>query len=164
MRNKDLVKIISITLALVSLFTCLFIWGELSGFEKGYFYGFIQNPPHIEGISGNDGTNFYQIINITYFIISIGFCAYVTGKLLKSPVLSNIVCIVSLSLVTYPLFNILLYKNDFLPFNGSGSRVFWLNNSIYFDWFFLFATVILLLIQLILINTRKLNAETLKIN
>jgi hypothetical protein len=164
MRNKDLVKIISITLALVSLFTCLFIWGELSGFEKGYFYGFIQNPPHIEGISGNDGTNFYQIINITYFIISIGFCAYVTGKFLKSSVISNIVCMASLSIVTYPLFNILLYKNDFLPVKGPGSHVFWRNISIYFDCFFLFATVILLLIEIILINTRKLSTETLKIS
>ena len=164
MRNKDLVKIISITLALVSLFTCLFTWGELIGFEKGYFFGFIQNPPHIKGISGNDGTNSNQIFGITYFIISIGFCAYITGKFLKSSVLSNIVCIVSLSLVTYPLFNILLYKNGFLPVKGPCSHVFWLNISIYFDCFFLISTVILLLIQINLINTRKLNTETLKIN
>ncbi len=60
MRNKDLVKIISITLALVSLVTCLFIWGQVSGFEKGYLYGVFQNPPQT-GWSGVGERNFFSV-------------------------------------------------------------------------------------------------------
>jgi hypothetical protein len=163
MRNEDLVKIISITLALVSLITCLFIWGQISGFEKGYLYGVIQSPPRIEGISGQE-VNFFQIINSIYLIISLGFCAYIIGKFLKSLVISSVICMVSLSVVVIPLYDILRYKNDFLPVTRPGSDVFWLNNSIYFDWFFLFATVTLMFVQITLINTRKLDTETLKIN
>ena len=164
MRNKDLVKTISITLAIVSLVTCLFIWGQISGFEKGYLYGLIQNPPRIEGISGQGGTNFFQVINTWYLITVLGFCAYIIGKCLKPLVVSSIICMVSLSVVILPLFNILQYKYDFLPVTRPGSDVFWLNNSIYFDWFFLFATVTLMFVQITLINTRKLDTETLKIN
>ncbi len=43
MRSKDLLQIISVSLALISLFVCLFLWGQLSGFEKGYFYGMFKD-------------------------------------------------------------------------------------------------------------------------
>jgi nitrogen fixation-related uncharacterized protein len=36
MKNKELVKMTSIALALVSLISCIFIWGQVSGFEKGF--------------------------------------------------------------------------------------------------------------------------------
>lgn len=161
MGNKDLLKIISIALALVSLAACLFIWGQLSGFEKGYFYEVFLSPPST-GFSSS-GPNFFQSINQWYFIIAIGFFIYSIGKFLKSLVLSTIICILSLSAGLYPFWDMISYKREVLAMKTKFSYDYWLNNSIYFDWFILFAAIILIFVQVTLFITRKLNTETFKI-
>jgi hypothetical protein len=162
MKNKNLVKVISISLALFSIGICLFIWGQVSGLEKGYFYGVFQSPPYT-GIIAH-GPNFFQSINIWYFIIAVGFCVYIVGKFLKSWTASNSVCILSLCAGIYPYWDMFSYKKEVLAMKTKFSYEYWLNNSIYFDWFLLFAAIILMIVQVNLIMTRKVHIETFKIN
>lgn len=145
MRSKDLLQIISVSLALISLGICLFFWGQLSGFEKGYFYGMFQEIPQT-GFSGG-GTNYFHAINFWYLIIAVGFCVYVIGKYLKPLFISSIVCVLSLGIVIYPFWDMFQYKNEVLNISSHYRNDSWLNISIYFDWFLLIATVILMLIQ-----------------
>ena len=161
MKNRNLLKIASIILALVSLAIGLFFWGELSGFEKGYFYGIFQNPPQTGTVVFT--FNHFQSINIWYFIITVGFCVYIIGKFLKPLLVSSSICILSLSIVFYPFWDMLQYKNEMLNVSHHYREDFWFNISIYFDWFLLFATIILMFTQFTLFITRKLNTETFKI-
>lgn len=162
MKNKDLVNVIPISLALFSVGICLFIWGQVSGLEKGYFYGVFQSPPYTGVIA--HGPNFFQSINIWYFIIAVGFCIYIVGKFLKSRTASNAICMLSLSVGIYPYWNMFSYKNEVLAMKTKFSYEYWLNNSIYFDWFLLFAVTILMIMQVNSIMTRKVDMEIFKIN
>jgi len=56
----------------------------------------------------------------------------------------------------------LQYKNEVLRISGHYRDAFWLENSLYFDWFLLFATVILMFIQFTMIITSKIDIETIK--
>ncbi len=135
MKNNNLVKVASIILASVSICICLFIWGKVSGFEYGYFYGVFQNPPST--FFNASGPNFFQEINKWYFIITVGFCIYIIGKLLKSLAVSSIICILSLSVGFYPYWDMLSYKKEILAMETKFPYDYWLNKSVYFDWFLL---------------------------
>ncbi len=117
MRSKDLSQIISISLALISLLVCLFLWGQLSGFEKGYFYGMFKDVPQTR-FSGVGETNYFHAMNFWYLIIAVGFCAYVIGSYLKPLFISSIVCILLLSVVIYPFWDMLHYKNEVLTISS----------------------------------------------
>ncbi len=163
MKNREVVKITSIALALISMAVCLFIWGRLSGFEKGYFYGVFQALPQT-GWSGVGERNYFQFMNMSYFIIAFGFCIYIVGKFLKPLVVSSTVCILALSISIYPFWDMFAYKNEILSMKSIPSYYPWLNSSIYFDCFLLFTAVILIFIQITLFITRELNTERFKIN
>lgn len=164
MRSKDLLQIISISLALISLFVCLFLWGQLSGFEKGYFYGMFKDVSQTK-FSGIGETNYFHAMNFWYLIIAIGFCGYIAGKYLKPLFISSIVCILSLSVVIYPFWDMLHYKNEVLTISSHYRDNSWLNISIYFDWFLLLATVILLFFQfIIMINNSKTGIKAIEID
>ena len=152
MRSKDLSQIISISLALISLLVCLFLWGQLSGFEKGYFYGMFKDVPQTR-FSGVGETNYFHAMNFWYLIIAVGFFVYVIGSYLKPLFISSIVCILSLSIVIYPFWDMLEYKNEVLTISSHYRNDSWLNISIYFDWFLLLAAIILMFIQF----TRMIN-------
>src|SRR5688500_15168074 len=159
MKDKDLLKILSIAFSFFGLVTCLYIWGQLSGFEKGYFYGvFYTKQPDPNIIGSYFGSDIFEHINNWYFTITFGFSVYMIGKCLKSMMLSSIVCIVSLCIALYPFFDMLVYKTT----DHYGIKQ-WVNNSIYFDCFLLFTVIILMFIQFNLIITRKLESETFKI-
>jgi hypothetical protein len=162
MKNKELVKMISVTLGSFSLAACFLIWGLLSGFEMGYFYGVFQDPPS-NGF-GAHGPNFFQSINIWYFIIGVGFCIYIIGESIKPLVASSAVCILSLIVSIYPYWDMLSFKKEILSMQDKFSYDYWLNNSIYFDWCLLFTSIILMFIQFTKVSPRGLNTETYKIN
>jgi hypothetical protein len=165
MKNKELVKITSIALALVSLTICIFIWGQVSGLEKGYLSGVLYPyQPTTPEISFSGGLSIFDRLNNWYFIITVGFCIYIIGKFLKSLIVSTAVCFLSLSIALYPFLDMLLYKNQILSISGYWKDNYWLNISIYFDWYLLIAALILMFIQFLLVITRKLKTETFKIN
>ncbi len=59
----------------------------------------------------------------------------------------------------------LSYKNVILAMKHKSPYDYWLNNSIYFDWFLLIATAILIFIQFtIVIINKKTDIETIKID
>ncbi len=156
----------SIALALVSLISCIFIWGQVSGFEKGYLSGVLYSTELIEpkiSFSGG-GFSIFDRLNNWYFIITIGFCIYIIGKFLKPLIVSSAVCLLSLSIALYPFSDMLFYKSNVLSISNHNRDDYWLNISIYFDWFLLLAAVVLMFIQFVLVITRKLDNETFKIN
>ncbi len=161
MKGKDCVKITSVILALFSIGICVFIWGQVSGFEKGYFYG-VFSPPPSTGFSAS-GPNFFQEINILYFILAVGFCIYSIGNLLKPSALSSTIRLLSLIVPIYPLWRTLSFKKEVLAMETKFSYDYWLNNSIYFDYLLLFIASILILFQVALIISNKLDIEKIDI-
>ena len=158
----------SVSLASLSVCVCLYVWGQLSGLEKGYFYGvFIPAPQPETAVYGHD---FYQTVNIWYCFITAGFCVYAAGRLLLSNAgFSNAVCILALSVGLYPFRDMFIYKKGIIDFDllyrSSSLPYFqWLKLSVYFDWFLLSAALILLIAQVILMITSGVNKETIKIN
>jgi hypothetical protein len=149
-KNRKLLNTISISFALISIGVCLTIWGLVSGFEKGYFYGMFTDLPDY-GFS-TDGTNFYQFINTSYFTILLGLCSYTAGKFIRSHTISNFICLVSLSVALYPFWDMYFFKREILPIGYYYvSYGYWLGVSVYFDWFVLFVVLSLLITQVFLL-------------
>lgn len=139
MSNKESVRIISVSLASVSFVTCLVIWWLLNSFE----------PPYRIPFFSSSGRDFFHSINTWYFIIGVGFFIYISCEFLKLSVVSNAISILSLCVGMYPHWNMLSYKKEILSMETKFPYNYWLNNSIYFDWFLLCASIILMFIQLL---------------
>lgn len=154
----------SISLALISLLVCLLLWGQLSGFEKGYFYGMFKEVSQT-GFSGVGETNYFHALNFWYLIIAGSFFVYVLGSYLKPLFISSIVCLSSLIVAIYPFWDMLQYKNDVLTTSSHYRNESWLNVSIYFDWFLLLAVIILIFAQFTrMINSSRIDIKTINIS
>lgn len=143
-------RVLATILALASLAVCVLNWSELSGLEYGYFYGVFANPPS-SGFSG-DSPNYFQSINIWYFVIVICLLIYLIAKLLKPPVVSLILCISALSVSVFPLWNMLGFKYEVLEMHSPYYP--WLSNSIQLDVLCAAAISITIFIEVILFISR----------
>lgn len=154
MKIKESVRITSAVFAWILLGLCMLVWGKLSGFEKGYFYGVFQNPPHT-GFSG-DGPNFFQTVNCWYFLISVCLIIYIIAIFLKPLIVSSFVCLSSLSVAIYPFWDSFSIKYGILAMESKFSYDYWLKISVYIDWFCLIGIIILMLIQFTSVISNKL--------
>ena len=168
MKNKDILKIISLALASISFIICLLLWGETSGFRQGY--GAAIDIESINQISANfsaHGPNFFEFLIRRYCIIALSIYVYIIGRVTKIEILSHIICVSSLGMVIYQYWQMLQYKKDVLD-NSSHLLPYktWLLNSVWLDWFCSFIVALLLIVQVIILFSqflRRNNRGNLKI-
>ena len=154
-KAKSWMQVGSIILTIVAVALCLIDWFQVSGYKYGYFYGVFKDPP-MNGFSA-DGPNYYQSINTWYFVISLCLLVFLSGKIARWAVASNIICIVALCVSIFPFWNMLDFKTDVLSrFNSYN----WLSISIYLDWFCLVAIITLLFFEILLMISNKPLIET----
>jgi hypothetical protein len=165
MKDQKILKIIQIILASVSLAICIFLWGQINGFEQGYVSGVFQEYPHNSEIQfAAHGPNFYEEMNRWYAFIALGFLLFVWGGLVKRLVVSTVLYVLPFFFIILQYWQMIYWKNELLAREYKFPYEYWLQNSIRFDWFCLCAAVCLVIIQIILIINRRLQTETHNIN
>ena len=138
-------NLIFTAIAISLLSVSIFFWAQLSGLERGFFYGVFEDPPN-QGFAA-DGPNYYQSLNVFYFWMSVcvGIClsaSFVKNKFIR------VVCILLLAFVTISTWNNLEYKNAVVALRSGFYFPYpWLKTSIYFDWYCLLAAAALLFIE-----------------
>ncbi|MCY7347864.1 MAG: hypothetical protein LH614_16830 [Pyrinomonadaceae bacterium] len=162
MKYKQVLKVISFVLGLISLSICLYLLGQLNGFEQGYISGVFNEYPHVSDSSlrfSSGGPNFFEFTSQGYLLMVVGISVYLYCNFLKPAAISIALCIFSLAIVFVALWRIIPFKNEILAMEYKFSYDYWLNNSIYSDWFCLFTAVILLLIQIALTIPTKVDID-----
>lgn len=148
-------KVASIIIAAVSLVVSIFMWAQLSGFEYGFFYGVFQNPPN-NGFSA-DGPNYYQSLNIWYFWVSLCLSVVIIAKFFRHAIIGGVICIPLLAFSTVSIWNMTEFKKLVIEVRGDSFTWFdpypWLNSSLYSDWFCLFALIILLVFEILMMRS-----------
>jgi uncharacterized membrane protein len=91
--------------------------------------------------------------------MTVGFSIYLYCNFLKPITVSIASCIFSLLIVFLAAWRIIPFKNEILAMEYKFPYDYWLNNSIYLDWFCLFAAIILLLIQIALTISAKADID-----
>lgn len=145
--KREVLKIISLGLASLSFVICLLLWGEISGFKKGFLAAYhVENADNTIKIA-TSGPNFFEFVIGKYALIALCFYIYLVGKLIKEENSSQFLCILSLvvSIILYLLLLQFKYGID-----DSAVLLYreWLTTSIKFDWFCFFTAVGLLIIQI----------------
>ncbi len=154
MESKESIRITLAAFAWILLGLCLFIWGKVSGFEEGFFYGVFRPPPPTRFSA--DGPNFYQTVNCWYFLIAVCLSIYIIATFLKPLALSCVICLFSLAVAVYPFWHSFKFKYGILEMKANFPYDYWLKISVYFDWFCLVGIMILMLIQFISIISNRL--------
>ena len=123
------------------------MWANVSGNEYGLFYGVFSDPPFTGMVA--HGPNYYQSINTWYFWISICLVGCLTTKFLRESIILRGTCVLLLLFVLISTWEMLQYKRHVSDIaRGSFYHSYpWLESSIYWDWSLLFATVVLLVIE-----------------
>jgi hypothetical protein len=153
----------SLAIVAVSLAVSMFMWAHLSGFEYGFFYGVFRNPPS-DGFAAH-GPNYYQSLNAWYFSISLCLSFVMTAKFFRHTIVSGVLCILLLAFITVSTGEMIEYKNLVIAgLPGYSSLWFdpypWLNSSIYFDGFCIFAFVVLLVIEIWMMRSVRVSSES----
>ena len=162
MKYKQVLKVISFVLGLISFSICLYLLGQLSGFEQGYISGVFNEYPHVSDSDisfSTSGPNFFEFTNQWYLLMTVGFSIYLYCNFLKPITVSIASCIFSLLIVFLAAWRIIPFKNEILAMEYKFPYDYWLNNSIYLDWFCLFTAIILLLIQVVLTIPAKADID-----
>lgn len=149
----------SAVFAWILLGLCLLVWGKVSGFEKGFFYGVFQDPPSFSSPSGlsfsGGGPDFFQTINCWYFLIAACLSIYIIATFLKPMIVSCVICLLSLTIAAYPFWDSFNLKYGIIAMKANFPYDYWLKISVYFDWFCLIGIMILMLIQFISLISNK---------
>lgn len=165
MKYKNALKIKSFVIALISLSICLYLWGQINGFEQGYTSGVFNEYPHVSEVKiAVHGPNFFDVMNQWYLIIISGFSLYIISNFLKPLAISSTLCILSLAVIIASSLQIISFKNEILDMEYKFPYDYWLNNSIYFDWSCLFTAITLMFIQVAIIIISKFDIEKIKID
>lgn len=150
MKNEHALKLLSCGIVFVSLAICLLLYGEISGFNKGYSaamtFAFPETVASGEFSSG--GPNFYEYIGGGYVFAAFCYGIYLISGLAKDENVLPYIRIASLGIVIYQYWLMLGFKYRLLlntevkyPYDD------WLRDSIQLDWFCLISAALLVTIH-----------------
>jgi hypothetical protein len=164
MKDQKILKNIQIALASISLSICIFLWGQINGFEQGYIIGFFQEYRDTSVIRFAHGPDFYEEMNRWYVVITLGFLLYIGGALVKKLAVSTVLQVLPFLVIILQYWQMIYWKNKLLAHEYKFPYDYWLQNSIRFDWFCLCVAGSLGIIQIILIINHRLQIETPNVN
>lgn len=152
--NETISKICNF-LAYAAFGSCLFMWGRISGLEKGYLYGVFQAHPSLNGFGWYIDS--YQHFNNWYFYITIGFGIYLVSKLFKPSFVSSVICVLSLAIVFQQHLDMWGYLSYRLFYAARTNDNVWMQNAPYFHLVLFVVVVFLIAAEFFLMNARKTN-------
>lgn len=150
MKNRNILNIISLGFALILFIINLLLCGQIIGFDQGLRA--IDDPKGIVEstiiLDHSGGPSAHGVFGGGYAIIAICFCIYIFAKLKERSTLTKSISLIPLGIITCIFWQMIQYKRDNLRENEILIYYRWIISSISFDWFCIFATLILIIIQL----------------